>query len=100
MKLTPSTRAEWAKVALSYLRESAAWKTEHSDLTRECLRAYGDHGPLISGVVRDHFPELLKNRLRDLARERTRCLDRAVVCWRASGRRMSTLRREIANLNA
>lgn len=39
----------------------------HSKLAADALAAWGEHGPQISGVVRDHFPEPVKGALRDLA---------------------------------
>lgn len=41
----------------------------------DALHAFGDHGSLISGCVRDHFPEGIKDRLRHLARRITDCSD-------------------------
>jgi len=35
----------------------------HSDLSLHALERYGDHGPLISGCVRDHFPDEIKDKL-------------------------------------
>jgi len=35
---------------------------------QDALASYGDHGPQISGCVRDHFPESTKSYLRSLAR--------------------------------
>lgn len=40
---------------------------EHSALAGMALREYGAHGPQISGCVREHFPENVKTRLRELA---------------------------------
>jgi hypothetical protein len=39
----------------------------HSSQAQRALANYGDHGALISGCVRDHFPETVKNELRTLA---------------------------------
>jgi len=39
----------------------------HSELARIALRMHGDHGPQVSGCVRDHFPEEIKRELRHLA---------------------------------
>ena len=46
-------------------RERAA--VDHGCLTKEAMDRYGDHGSLISGVMRDHFPPHVKDRLRHLA---------------------------------
>lgn len=40
----------------------------HSELAAKALAIYGDHGPLISGCIRDHFPEDTKANLRFWAR--------------------------------
>jgi len=40
---------------------------DHSALAAEAFAKYGDHGAQISGCVRDHFPEDVKNALRKLA---------------------------------
>ena len=50
---------------------------EHSRLAGEALRKYGDHGPNISGIVRDHFPQSVKEHLRVLAQRVTEACDRA-----------------------
>lgn len=44
----------------------------HDIAARCALIRYGDHGPAISGCVRDHFPDAVKDRLRELARAVTR----------------------------
>ena len=41
---------------------------EHSALASKCLNLYGSQGSSISGVVRDHFPSMVKDELRRLAR--------------------------------
>jgi hypothetical protein len=40
---------------------------EHSSFAKESLAKYGEHGSLISGCVREHFPEEVKEKLRALA---------------------------------
>lgn len=41
----------------------------HSKLASESLDKYGDHGSHISGVLRDHFPKDVKDKLRKHARD-------------------------------
>jgi hypothetical protein len=53
---------------------------------------YGDHGPLVACVVRDHFPDGVKAELRALAFARTDAGDRSYVAWRQSGRQSATFR--------
>lgn len=49
----------------------AAW----DDLVERAVALFGDHGSLISGCYRDHFPPPVKNRLRFLAHGRTMAKD-------------------------
>jgi hypothetical protein len=64
------------------LRESAvlfaaacACSRAHVALADDACRRYGDHGALISGCVRDHFPDAVKDNLRALAQSVTRWSD-------------------------
>lgn len=50
---------------------------KHSALAAEALATYGNHGPQISGCVRDHFPDTVKDELRHLAAAVTRRSDMA-----------------------
>ena len=47
----------------------------HSMMAQNALRAYGSHGPAISGCVRDHFPAHIKDDLRAAARRVTEYSD-------------------------
>jgi len=49
----------------------------HDDLAGAALKAYGDHGPQISGCVREHFPSQVKVALRAYARAVTYWSERA-----------------------
>lgn len=51
-----------------YYFTNACWFSRaHSRAAERALARYGDHGSSISGCVREHFPERVKNRLRKLA---------------------------------
>lgn len=64
-----STRTlERAQPALRLYREALRLSREHGDLSAQLLVRHGDHGPLISGVIRDHFPDADKDALRGLCR--------------------------------
>lgn len=52
-----------------YFEVAAAVSRAHRDKLNAALNEYGNHGPLVSGVGRDHFPEDVKEELRSLARE-------------------------------
>lgn len=71
---------------------------EHSQLASDSLSKFGDDGSLISGVVRDHFPKPVKDKLRDLARTVTRESDAAYAA-RPKRIRLTTIR-QIGNLVA
>ena len=47
--------------------EACRCSREHTAVAAEACEKYGDHGPLISGCVREHFPEDVKANLRALA---------------------------------
>ncbi len=52
-----------------YFEVAAGVSRAHRDKLNTALQEYGNHGPLVSGVGRDHFPEDVKEELRSLARE-------------------------------
>lgn len=89
--------------------ERKLWNETHAKLklaerkaTQECyqiaidaaIEQYGNgNGVLISGCVRDHFPDYVQNLLRGYARRISDCTDEAFAHWKASGNRAVTLRR-------
>lgn len=73
--------------------ESAcAASREHASKSAAALADYGAHGPLISGCVRSHFPEGVKEELRALARKVT---EESEAAWLARPPRVreSTIRK-------
>jgi len=60
-----------------WYRRACKASRDHSTLAANALAAYGDHGPQISGCVRSHFPEHIKNALRTYTRRVTAYSDRA-----------------------
>lgn len=83
-------RADLAAAAAAYAAACEASR-EHSRLAAAACARYGDHGPQISGIVRDHFPDEVKNRLRKLAVLITKYGDRGDRL-RPRGVRHSTMR--------
>lgn len=71
---------------------ACAASREHSRLAMHAMDTYGDHGPLISGCVRDHFPERVQEALRTLARTVGAYSDAAYAA-RPPRVRMTTMRR-------
>lgn len=88
--------AGWSKTRHYRAAVSAAYTSEH--LRREydrmvmaALDAHGDGtGVLISGIVRDHFPELVKATLRIFAHDGPQWADRSLAHWQAAGKRRET----------
>ena len=64
--------------AVAYRFELAcAASRQHDMLAAAALKKYGEHGPQVSGCVRSHFPDDLKDELRAAAREVSRQSDLA-----------------------
>ena len=80
------------KASREHLYHAVMHSQEHSRLAGEALKKYGSHGSLISGVVRDHFPEHVKTALRHAAHKVTHHSDEA---WKArpKGVHNSTMRK-------
>jgi hypothetical protein len=52
-------------------------RTTYDDLVKYACETYGDYGPLVSGIVHDHFPVSIKNRLRFLSHAKNMVSDAA-----------------------
>lgn len=76
--------AEWFADACKASRQ-------HNELAAWALKVYGDHGPQVSGYLRDHFPQEAKAKLRALADHVSFCSDGAYD-MRPKRVRMSTIR--------
>jgi len=63
----------------------------HDELAKAALLVFGDHGAQISGCVRAHFPEPVKDELRALAQEVTAACAKGATL-RPRGVRSSTMR--------
>ena len=50
--------------AAELFAEACRLSRDHNKATQDALASYGDHGPQISGVIRDHFPDDIKKHLR------------------------------------
>lgn len=55
--------------AIKLFEKATKASRAHSKLASESLDKYGDHGSHISGVLRDHFPKDVKDKLRQHARD-------------------------------
>lgn len=96
-RLTIAEKQAQLDLAYEKLEGVKRLRTARARFVRAAFRNHGDHGALISGVERDHFPDEVKDLLRKNARAITEGMDQAQACWRASGKRLHTFRRVIAN---
>ena len=78
------------KIAEQQMILAYAHSRAHRDLAKLALSVYGDHGSPISGVVRDHFPEFVKNELRSLSLSVARLLDESKVSWSKARKQLKT----------
>ena len=72
-------------------------REKYNRLVRESEANYGSHGPLVSGVVREHFPADVKMRLRALVNDMNALGGAALTHHRGTGRRRhySTLKDQV-----
>ena len=90
MNRTKQERDEIAAAALEDMRLAYGMRRAHARLAAWAGRRYGDHGPLISGVVRGHFPDQIKTALRLLAQATGEHFEHSREGWRAAGRKRAT----------
>lgn len=76
-----------AEQLLVLARETA---NSRGELILTAERVYGDHGSLISGIHRNHFPEEVKNILRDMALQFGSMVDRSFYLWTRMARMRKT----------
>lgn len=78
------------RMAFKTFVELADTRKRYAANIATAFHQYGERGPLVSGAIRDHFPEFVKIELRHDARHITELIDRSWDYWRASGRRYAT----------
>lgn len=78
--------------ALAYqaFRELSDTRKRYAENVSKALEQYGDHGALVAGVIRDHFPHEVKEVLRHDAHKITELIDESRALWLASGKRHNT----------
>lgn len=76
--------------AIKLFEKATRASRAHSRLVSESMDKYGDQGPQISGIIREHFPTDVKNRLRKLARDINKYADAAYYA-RPKGVRNTTM---------
>ena len=52
--------------SIKHFLKAAEFEKQSREIADAALTKYGDHGPLISGIIRDHFPDITKKTLRKL----------------------------------
>lgn len=78
--------------AAAKFASACAYSRQHNEEAAQALQRHGDHGALISGCVRDHFPDDVKNHLRLLAFLVTE-MSEAAYSLRPRGVRLATMRK-------
>jgi hypothetical protein len=89
-RLDPNNELTFSALAYADFRREL-WH-RRALLVRAAFDTYGDHGPLISGCERDHFPAPVKRMLQRYAVAQGDASDTAYSLWRSAGRRARTLR--------
>lgn len=85
------TKADHESSAKWYASQADILRTAHCALVETAERLYGEDGPLISAGLREHWPEYVKNPIRDAAQRSTDLRDLVAFHWRAAGKRSATL---------
>lgn len=88
-------RDDATRRALFYLAEYKALRRAVSATLATGDALYGDHGALIAGGFRDHWPATIKDSIRAQHRAVNAASDRAFAEWRAARRLAHTLRRAL-----
>jgi hypothetical protein len=84
------TAQEHVREARYALQASYTLRTAYYALVQSAEATYGNHGPLISGIVRGHFPEETKTILRTLCRAFNRESERSLAHWYAARKTLNT----------
>lgn len=92
------TAADHVREAEYAARTADRLLSAYYGMVRDAEQTYGSHGPLISGIVRDHFPQEVKDTLRETISRANRERDRGWAHWKAAGRRVHTWRRYLESL--
>jgi len=80
-------RVDHQRLASGYQRLHDRLLSQHERIAAAALKKHGDQGPLVSGVVRGHFPAATKEKLRTAAHTASKAGDAAVAHYYASGGR-------------
>jgi len=87
------TRDQHLAEANTAMEQASTLDCAYARLVTFALATYGDHGPLISGVIRDHFPVETKSILRTLCHGASRERARSLAHWQASRRTVANWRK-------
>lgn len=87
------TRDDHRRRALRLVALARGMEQERASIAERAVAEYGDDGPLVSGVYREHFPAHVKDRLRYLCQAAAEYLKAGLAHWQAAGLRPATFRR-------
>lgn len=88
--MNPETKTALEHIAYVMLRSAHSRFRQHARDIRAAFLIYGDHGPVVSGCVRSHFPEAIKDTLRKRFRTAHEDLEISLAYWKLAGRRTRT----------
>lgn len=82
------TKADHERLAREWIKSANMLHEEWVRGGENLLAQYGSQGPLISGIVRSHFPEWAKTSMRTMAHRASLASSIAWAHWKAAGKRM------------
>ena len=85
-------KARHMEVSREYLELAHAYQDIVAILTDRAFQLYGDHGPLISGCVREHFPDATKDVLRVHNHGASDFASKSLTHWLAAGKHLAMWR--------
>ncbi len=91
-EFTGWTSQRHQNIAHEYAVLSTVEDKMHADIVKRAEAVWGSHGPLVSGIVRDHFHDAVKDALRHLAHSASDYLGKSLAHWKAAGFRQHTWR--------
>lgn len=81
------TKAEHLAKAHEFQAKARVAKHAYNEAVKAAVAKHGEKGPIISGAYQEHFPEDVKDQLRELAHKGPIYSDAALAHWKNAGKR-------------